>query len=406
MTDSLGAHLCRICLATPETPPLDGRCPECGSPRLIGHPELHGLSIAHIDCDAFYAAVEKRDDPSLADKPVIIGGRHRGVVAAACYNARLYGIRSAMPMFKALQACPNAVVIRPDMAKYQRVGQEIRILMREVTPLVQPLSIDEAFLDLTDTVATEGDSAALRLAALILRIEERVGVSASIGLSYNKFLAKIASDLDKPRGFAVIGQAEAIDFLREKPVSMLWGVGNALARKLRRDGITRIGQLQTISEHELTTRYGAIGGRLYKFSRGEDDRKVEPNSPTKSVSAETTFKQDIRKLDALAERLRPLCETVARRLVSKNLAGGSVTIKLKSADFRLLTRTRQLANPTQQADAIYRAARTLLAPEADGRAFRLIGAGVGDLTGAEDADPPDLFDTPAADQMTTSRVQD
>lgn len=382
--------LCRNCLADITAAPADGRCRQCGSPRLVRHPELHDLTIAHIDCDAFYASVEKRDNPELINKPVIIGGGQRGVVAAACYVARLYGIRSAMPMFKARRACPDAVVIRPNMAKYKAVGEEIRTLMREVTPLVQPLSIDEAFLDLTEQ-SVGGSSAALRLAALVLRIEERIGVSASIGLSYNKFLAKIASDLDKPRGFAVIGRTEACDFLAEKPVSLLWGVGKSLTGKLRRDGITKIGQLQQMDARDLTAKYGSIGQRLYEFARGHDTRKVQPDSQTKSISAETTFEADISDLDALLAKMSPLCDTVARRLETKELAGRGVTIKLKQSDFRLLTRTRRLPNPTQQAGAIRDMAAQLLAQEADGRSFRLIGVGVADLTDAAEADPPDLF---------------
>ena len=390
MTEPL-TSLCRNCLASHDDDLSGERCEKCGSPRIVRHSELHDLTIAHIDCDAFYASVEKRDNPSLADKPVIIGGGQRGVVAAACYVARLYGIRSAMPMFKAKQACPDAVVISPNMAKYKAVGEQIRDFMREVTPLVQPLSIDEAFLDLTDVIAEGNDSAAMRLAALVLRIEQKIGVNTSIGLSYNKFLAKIASDLDKPRGFAVIGRAEACGFLADKPVGMLWGVGRSLAGKLRRNGITKIGQLQRIEEQELVAKYGVIGSRLYHFARGNDTRKVEPNSQTKSISAETTFESDISDATALLERTVPLCRTVARRLENKDLAGQGVTVKLKQSDFRLLTRSRRLANPTQQAEAIYRAAKWLIEREADGRTFRLIGVGVDDLTDASDADPPDLF---------------
>ena len=390
MTEPL-TSLCRNCLASHDDDLSGERCEKCGSPRIVRHSELHDLTIAHIDCDAFYASVEKRDNPSLADKPVIIGGGQRGVVAAACYVARLYGIRSAMPMFKAKQACPDAVVIRPNMAKYKAVGEQIRDFMRKVTPLVQPLSIDEAFLDLTDVIAEGNDSAAMRLAALVLRIEQKIGVNASIGLSYNKFLAKIASDLDKPRGFAVIGRAEACGFLADKPVGMLWGVGRSLAGKLRRNGITKIGQLQQIEEQELVAKYGVIGSRLYHFARGNDTRKVEPNSQTKSISAETTFESDISDATALLERIVPLCHTVARRLENKDLAGQGVTVKLKQSNFRLLTRSHRLANPTQQAETIYRAAKWLIEREADGRTFRLIGVGVDDLTDASDADPPDLF---------------
>ena len=389
--------LCRECLslsplvAAPATGETETRCRECGSPRITVHPELHALPIAHVDCDAFYAAVEKRDNPALADRPVIIGGGRRGVVAAACYVARMYGVRSAMPMFKALKACPDAVVIRPNMAKYREVGQQIRSMMRTVTPLVQPLSIDEAFLDLT--AASGRESPATLLARLILRIQREAGVTASIGLSYNKFLAKIASDLDKPRGFAVIGRTEAQEFLAHKPVSILWGVGRALESRLRRDGITTIGQLRERDERSLVARYGSIGSRLYRFARGEDDRRVDPATITKSISSETTFEANIADPEILKARLRALCDTLAARLQAKDLAGRTVTIKLKDSAFRLCTRSRQMKAPTQRADLLFAVASTLLEREADGRSFRLIGVGASDLTDAAKADPPDLFRT-------------
>lgn len=367
------------------------RCSECGSPRVIAHPELHDLSIAHIDCDAFYASIEKRDNPALANKPVIVGGGRRGVVAAACYVARMYGVRSAMPMYRALEACPDAVVIRPDMAKYQKAGMQIRDMMRALTPLIQPLSIDEAFLDLSGIDQIHRGSPATALARLVLRIEHDCGVSASIGLSYNKFLAKIASDLNKPRGFAVIGRVEARAFLAPKSVGMLWGVGKALQSKMQRDGITTIGQLQERNEFDLVSRYGSIGTRLFRFARGEDDRKVVSGSKTKSISSETTFTTDFSDPLKLQEQLRPLCESVARRLRNKQLAGVTVTVKLKGTDFQLLTRSRRLRTPTQQAEAIFATAAPLVRKEADGRAFRLIGVGVADLVTEADADPPDLF---------------
>lgn len=390
--------LCRECLslfATAPGNPADARCAACGSPRVVVHSELHDLDIAHIDCDAFYAAVEKRDNPALAGRPVIIGGGRRGVVAAACYVARMYGVRSAMPMFKAMEACPDAVVLRPDMAKYREVGQQIRSLMRAVTPLVQPLSIDEAFLDLSQAAASE--SPATLLARLVLRIQREAGVSASVGLSYNKFLAKIASELDKPRGFAVIGRSDATAFLAPKPVSMLWGVGPALEARLRRDGIATIGQLRARDEASLVARYGSIGGRLFRFARGEDDRKVNPATVTKSISAETTFETDIADPSMLKTRLRPLCEKLASRLRDKGLAGGTVTLKLKDSSFRLCTRSRQLPAPTQRADLLFDVSGALIDREADGRSFRLIGVGASDLANASQADPPDLFATERED---------
>jgi DNA polymerase-4 len=385
------SRLCRDCGATVTVGDSATRCSTCHSPRLISHPELDSLAIAHIDCDAFYASVEKRDDPSLADRPVIVGGGRRGVVAACCYVARQYGVHSAMPMFKARRACPDAVVIRPNMGKYQAVGREVRALMLETTPLVQPLSIDEAFLDLSGTERLHHGSPAATLARLTRRIEAEVGVTASIGLSYNKFLAKIASDLDKPRGFAVIGRAEAVDFLTPQPVSLIWGVGRALQRHLVRDGITTIGQLRSHDEAELVACYGAIGRRLSRFARGEDDRRVTPDSPAKSVSAETTFETDLTAPESLRQRLWPLCEKVATRLKRAGLAGGVVQLKLKTADFRIRTRSRKLAGPTQLAEVLYRAVLPLLEREADGTAFRLIGIGAGDLTDGDGADLPDMF---------------
>ena len=382
--------LCRDCGTLAETGTADERCRACGSTRLVRHKELATLAIAHLDCDAFYASVEKRDAPHLADRPVIVGGRERGVVLACCYVARVYGVRSAMPMFKALKACPDAVVIRPDMAKYRTVGRAVRQLMRETTPLIEAVSIDEAFLDLAEDDPADGIPAR-RLARLVRRIEREIGVTASIGLSYNKFLAKVASDLDKPRGFAVIGRAEAVEFLSQRPVGLLWGVGAALQSRLARDGITRIGQLQGLAEGELASRYGAIGRRLARFARGEDERKVTTDAPTKSISAETTFTRDSAVFEAISDELAPLCETVARRLVQAGLAAGGVSLKLKTGDFRLRTRARKLADPTQRAEILFRTASSLLEREIDGTLFRLVGVGAESLAPAELADPPDLF---------------
>jgi len=382
--------LCRDCAAL--VPPAAPRCPGCASPRLLSHPELHDLGIAHIDCDAFYASVEKRDRPELRDQPVIVGGGRRGVVSAACYVARTRGVHSAMPMFKALRACPDAVVVRPDMAKYVAAGREIRAMMQATTPLVEPLSIDEAFLDLTGTERLHEASPAATLVRLIRRIEEEVGVTASVGLSLNKFLAKLASDLDKPRGFAVIGRTETAAVLADLPVSRIWGVGKALQRRLSTDGITTIAQLQTREEADLIARYGSMGRRLYRLARGRDDRTVHPGGAMKSVSSETTFDTDIAALDGLRARLWSLCERVAERLKTKDIAGRTITLKLKTSDFRILTRSHSLPDPTQLAETLYREALPLLEKEADGTAYRLIGIGVSQLGPAADADPPDLVD--------------
>lgn len=384
-------ELCRDC-GRLGTATGAARCPRCGSPRLVRHAELTGLAIAHLDCDAFYATVEKRDDPSLADRPVIVGGGRRGVVAAACYVARRYGVRSAMPMFKALAACPDAVVLRPNMEKYAAVGREVRERMRALTPLVEAVSIDEAYLDLSGTQSLLGGPPAASLAALARRIEAEVGITVSIGLSYNKFLAKIASERDKPRGFAVIGRSDVAAFLPQQPVGIINGVGRALEARLARDGITRIGHLLGNDEPTLVRRYGAMGRRLFHFARGEDDRRVEPDRPTRSISTETTFEHDIAELEPLATTLRALAERVADRLVAKELSGRTVTLKLRRSDFRIVTRSHTLDDPTALADVIYRTALGLLRPLAEGPAWRLIGVGVSDLMPGAAADPPDLFD--------------
>jgi DNA polymerase IV len=352
------------------------------------------LNIAHVDCDAFFAAVEKRDNPALADKPVIIGGGRRGVVSTACYVARTYGVRSAMPMFKALAACPDAVVIRPDMEKYKIAGRAVRERMLALTPLVEPLSIDEAFLDMTGTDQLHGCPPAEALVRFAQGVERDVGISVSVGLSHNKFLAKLASDLDKPRGFSIIGRAETLDFLAERPVGAIWGVGKAMQEKLSQDGVRLIRDLRQKDESDLFRRYGAEGGRLFRLSRGIDSRKVSPERETKSVSAETTFNEDIRSFDDLSPILWNLCEKVARRLKAAELAATGVTLKLKTADFRILTRSRAGPEPTQLAKRLFAPARELLKPEANGRtAFRLIGIGSSGLAPAESADRGDLLDS-------------
>src|SRR5712691_8412526 len=381
---------CRDCLA--DAPQPRGRCAACGSPRVVAHAEIATLAIAHVDCDAFYATIEKRDEPSLRDKPVIVGGGKRGVVAACCYVARTYGVRSAMPMFKAKKLCPDAVVVRPDMAKYVRVGREVRRLMLELTPLVEPLSIDEAFMDLAGTERLHRMIPAKSLARFATRVEAALGITVSIGLSANKFLAKIASDLDKPRGFAVLGGGEARAFLAKKPVGFIWGVGKATQARLARDGFFTVADLAAAPETELTRRYGADGLRLARLSRGIDQRAVTPEREAKSISAETTFDRDLAAFRPLERRLWLLTEKVSARLKSGNLAGSTVTLKLKTDDFKLRTRARGLGDPTQLADKIFAAGRDLLAHETDGTRFRLIGIGVSEIVEADKADPMDLID--------------
>lgn len=381
---------CRDCLVLQRS--AAKRCEACGSPRLARHPELYRLHVAHIDCDAFYAAVEKRDNPGLKDKPVIIGGGKRGVVSTACYIARIKGVRSAMPMFKALEACPEAVVIKPVMEKYVAVGRQIRAMMQSLSPLVEPVSIDEAFIDLAGTDRLHARPPALVLARFAQAIEKEIGITVSVGLSYCKFLAKVASDFRKPRGFSVIGEAEAVGFLAEQPVTLIWGVGKAFAATLERDGIRTISQIQRMERAELMRRYGTMGNRLYRLSRGEDDRTVQPDHDAKSVSAETTFDTDLASAADLVPILRALSEKVSARLKHSGIAGRTVVLKLKTQDFKIRTRNRKLADPTRLADRIFSTGLQLLEKETDGTRYRLLGIGVSDLSDADKADPPDLVD--------------
>ncbi len=403
---------CRDCFQRQDMAALaqnaqDRRCAACGSPRILAHGELAELSIGHIDCDAFFAAIEKRDHPELRDKPVIIGGGRRGVVATACYTARTYGVHSAMPMFKALKACPEAVVLRPDIAKYRQVGHQVRRLMEATTPLVEPLSIDEAFLDLSGTERLHRQSPAETLARLARQIEEDLGLTVSIGLSHNKFLAKLASDLDKPRGFSVIGRAETRTFLAPLPVSKIWGVGRALQKRLRQDGIERIGQLQNREETDLARRYGEIGLRLARLARGEDQRPVHRPVAAKSLSAETTFEADLTDPEELAARLWPLCEKVAARAKAAGVYGRTITLKLKTDRFRTLTRRRTLRAPTQMAEILFQQARPLLDAEADGRtAWRLLGVGLAGLTRQPQSDQTDFLSADEARIGATERAID
>lgn len=386
--------LCRQCgtLDPADVKPKAARCASCGSARLLAHPELEDLSIAHIDCDAFYATVEKRDDPSLLDKPLIIGGGRRGVVSTACYIARRYGVRSAMPMFKALKACPDAVVIRPNMAKYVEVGRAIRIILESATPLVEPISIDEAFLDLTGSRRLFKQPPAGVLASLVSRIEAELGVTASIGLSYNKFLAKLASDMDKPRGFAVLGRADAPGIVAALPVGALPGVGKRFVEKLERDGFRRVSDLARLPPGRLMERYGASGARLEAFAKAEDPRKVSPERKTKSISSETTLQTDFGDPETLRPILWRQAEKVAAQLKAKNYSAGSVVMKLKTDGFKILTRQRPAEPPTQLAERLYKIAEPMLLAELDGRKFRLIGLGASDLHTADEAvDKDDLL---------------
>jgi len=386
--------VCRDCLADQNR--AAKRCGVCGSPRLVRHPALPKLTLAHIDCDAFYATVEKRDNPDVADRPVIIGGGKRGVVSAACYIARTFGVRSAMPMFKALALCPSAVVIPPDMAKYVRVGREVRRAMQALTPLVEPLSIDEAFLDLAGTERVHGMIPAKVLARFAREVERDIGITVSVGLSCNKFLAKIASDLDKPRGFAALDQDEARIMLADKPVGFIFGVGPATQDRLAQRGFRTIADLQRADEIDLMKLFPSDGRRLWRLARGIDDRAVVPDRGAKTISSETTFDTDIRDFATLERVLWRLSEKVSARLKSADLAGLTITLKLKTADFRQRTRSQSIAAPTQLASKIFALCRDMLAREIDGTAFRLMGAGVSALGPGSSANDTDMLDRRAA----------
>lgn len=383
------------------------RCPACRSPRLVAHAELTGLSIAHMDCDAFYASVEKRDNPALRDQPVIVGGGSRGVVSTCCYIARIKGVRSAMPMFQALKLCPEAVVVKPRFAAYTEASRAIRAMMEELTPSIEPLSLDEAFLDLTGTERLHGAPPAVLLARLTKRMEDELGLTGSIGLSHNKFLAKVASDLDKPRGFSVIGRTETEAFLKPKPVRIIWGVGTATQAALEAAGIRTIADLLRWDRADLGARFGSMGDRLWHLARGMDSRRVMRDEKLKSISKETTFLEDTADPDLLDGHIWRLSEQVADRAKAKGLAGRTVTLKLKKGDFQLVTRRQALSDPTQLTDRIYRAARDLFTHAGTGGPFRLIGVGIADLAPEAVADlSGDLLDPEARRRAAAERATD
>jgi DNA polymerase IV len=366
------AALCRDCLSDGQ---MSTSCLACGSPRLLRHPKRDTLSIAHVDCDAFYASIEKRDNPELRNKPLIVGGGRRGVVATCCYIARMSGVRSAMPMYKALQACPSAVVVPPDMMKYKQVSQDMRVLMEELTPMIEPLSLDEAFLDMTGTAQLHHASPAHMLAQFQQKVEAELGITLSIGLSCNKFLAKFASDLNKPRGYTVLTLDEGRAALALLPVERLWGVGAASARRLNDKGLRSIGDLQRLDDISALKLLGDDGVRLARLSRGEDARKVNPNQLRKSISAETTFNDDYAALAELEPRMRDCAERVGRALRSKSLLAKRVTLKLKTAKFQLVTRSRMLSAPSASTAMLIDTALPLLRALCDGTHYRLIGVG-------------------------------
>lgn len=396
--------LCRECFTQFD----DGaRCPSCRSPRVTRHDELWDLSIAHMDCDAFYASVEKRDNPDLEGKAVIIGGGRRGVVSTACYVARIKGVKSAMPMFQALKLCPEAVVVKPRFEAYTEASRAIRALMDELTPVVEPLSLDEAFMDMTGTARLHGAPPAVMLARLVKRMKVEIGLTGSIGLSHNKFLAKVASDLEKPRGFSIIGKAETTSFLRPKPVRLIWGIGPVAQQSLEKAGIKTFDDLLRWDRRDLHDRFGGMGERLYSLARGEDGRRISAHTPVKGLSNETTFNEDTADIDLLDGHLWRMAEKVSARAKATRKAGRVVTLKLKTSKFKLVSKRQSLHHPTQMADTIYRTARGLFDQVSDRGPFRLLGVGLSEIGAENDADREgDLLDPNAGKRADAERAAD
>ena len=396
--------LCRKCFNTFNE---EGRCPRCSSPLVVSHSELFDLNIAHMDCDAFYASVEKRDNPDLADKPVIIGGGRRGVVSTACYIARIRGVKSAMPMFKALEKCPDAVVIRPRMKIYAEISQQIRAMMNDITPLVEPLSLDEAFMDMSGTHKLHGAPPAVMLAKLMDRISDNLGLTGSIGLSHNKFLAKIASDLNKPNGYSIIGEAETSSFLKDKSIRLIWGVGASTQKSLEKSGIRTFLDLLRWDRKDLVSKFGSMGDRLWFLARGQDARVVSNSDRIKSISNETTLNENTSNIRVLEGHLWRLCEKVSSRAKSKGLAGNIMILKLKSSNHKIITRRVTLRDPTYMADVLFRSTYPLMEAAIENGPFRLVGAGLSGLCLASQAlREPELLDDGALNRIKVERVTD
>tara|TARA_A100000164_G_C21870105_1_gene754683 strand:+ start:71 stop:1324 length:1254 start_codon:yes stop_codon:yes gene_type:complete len=396
--------LCRKCFNTFNE---EGRCPRCSSPLVVSHTELFDLNIAHMDCDAFYASVEKRDNPDLADKPVIIGGGRRGVVSTACYIARIRGVKSAMPMFKALEKCPDAVVIRPRMKIYAEISQQIRAMMNDITPLVEPLSLDEAFMDMSGTHKLHGAPPAVMLAKLMDRISDNLGLTGSIGLSHNKFLAKIASDLNKPNGYSIIGEAETSSFLKDKSIRLIWGVGASTQKSLEKSGIRTFLDLLRWDRKDLVSKFGSMGDRLWFLARGQDARVVSNSDRIKSISNETTLNENTSNIRVLEGHLWRLCEKVSSRAKSKGLAGTIMILKLKSSNHKIITRRVTLRDPTYLADVLFRSTYPLMEAAIENGPFRLVGAGLSGLCLASQAQrEPELLDDGALNRIKVERVTD
>ncbi len=342
-------------------------------------PPHSGRVIAHVDMDAFYASVEAHDDESLRGLPVVVGGppERRGVVAAASYEARKYGIHSAMPMARAVSLCKDLVRISPRMSRYREVSNILMGILKTFSPLVEPLSLDEAFVDLTGSNRSLGSprEAGSQIRATILA---ELGLTASVGIGPNKFLAKLASEVDKPDGFTIIQPDEVVEFVQSLPVERIWGVGEKTARKLHRLGLARTGDIARADPSILKRNFGLLGLRLHELAWGRDDRPVVPNTEAKSVSNEITFAKNQRTMEILQGVLTGLCQQVARRLRESHLVGRTVNLKMRYGDFATITRQDAAGHPTDDAGELYEVASRLLEAEraVDSRAVRLLGVGV------------------------------
>ena len=349
--------------------------------------------IIHLDMDAFYASVEQRDDPALRDKPLAVGGspQSRGVVAAASYEARKFGVKSAMPMARALRLCPELLVVRPDFARYRAASQKVMAILRECTPLVEPLSLDEAYLDVTENLWGErlATNVAKRLKA---RIREELQLTASAGVAPNKFLAKIASGWKKPDGLTVIPPERVEQFLQKLPVEALWGVGPVTAKKLRALGIERLVDVREFDPIALQKAVGSLAAWLQRLSRGDDPREVKPDRPWKSISAETTYAEDLERLPEMRAEVERLARRVAGSLAKKNLYARAVTLKLRYSDFTTVTRSHTADRLTHDADDFAARAVALLdRTDAARRPVRLLGVGAHGLASEHEPHPEQLL---------------
>lgn len=357
--------------------------------------------IIHIDMDAFFTSVEQRDRPELRGKPVIVGGdpEKRGVVAGASYEARRFGVRSAMSAAQARKLCPQGIFLKPRFSRYAEVSEKIMEIFRSVTPLVEPISLDEAYLDVTENAL--GEPLARKVAEhLKNRIRNELNLTASAGVAPNKFVAKLASDLKKPDGLVVIPPEKVLAFIEPLAVEKLWGVGPATQKALNEMGIWTVGDIRRTKSEELERTIGSFGRFLHGLANGEDPRRVEPERESKSCGAETTFEKDISRIDLLLEHVHELSKEVAESLVSIERRGRTVTLKLRYSDFQTITRSQSLGRYTDEVDKIARTASRLLleSTEAGRRPARLIGVSVSGFLG--EGEPEQLwfdFPTPFVD---------